>query len=146
QGERDFGGYDSFVLWQAYPRIGFDDRNQYDFYRDMPGGLEALRDLSRYAHERGIRVFLCYNPWDTDTHREGRSDIDMLAEFVGEIEADGIFLDTMNKGAPEIRALLDAKRPGVVLEGEADLPLENVHDHHMSWAQAFKDSDAPGVL
>ncbi len=146
QGERDFGGYDAFVLWQAYPRIGFDDRNQYDFYRDMPGGLDALRELSRAAHKRGITVFLCYNPWDTDTHREGRSDIEMLAEFVGAIEADGIFLDTMDRGAPEMRARLDAIREGVVLEGEIDLPLANVNDHHMSWAQAFKDSDVPGVL
>jgi len=146
QGERDFGGYDSFVLWQAYPRIGFDDRNQYDFYRDMPGGLEGVRELSREAHRRGIKVFLCYNPWDSDTHREGRSDIEMLAEIVGELEADGIFLDTMDKGAPEMRARLDAIRPGVVLEGEIDLPLANVNDHHMSWAQAFKDSDVPGVL
>lgn len=146
QGERDFGGYDAFVLWQAYPRIGFDGRNQYDFYRDMPGGLDALRELSRDAHKRGIKVFLCYNPWDTDTHREGRSDIEMLAEFVGAIEADGIFLDTMDKGAPEMRARLDAIREGVVLEGEIDLPLTNIHDHHMSWAQWFVDSDAPGVL
>jgi hypothetical protein len=34
----------------------------------------------------------------------------------------------------------------VVLESEHALPLENLHDHHMSWAQRFDDSGAPGVL
>ena len=38
-GRREFGGYDAIVLWQAYPRLGFDDRNQFDMYRDMPGGM-----------------------------------------------------------------------------------------------------------
>ncbi|MHC4737137.1 MAG: formylglycine-generating enzyme family protein, partial [Planctomycetota bacterium] len=64
-GTRRFGGYDAIVLWQAYPRIGFDDRNQFDFYRDMPGGLKGLRELSRAIHKRGVKVFIDYNPWDT---------------------------------------------------------------------------------
>ncbi|NJO84097.1 MAG: WHG domain-containing protein [Blastochloris sp.] len=46
EAERDFGGFDALILWHAYPRIGFDDRNQFDFYRDMPGGLAGLRALS----------------------------------------------------------------------------------------------------
>ncbi len=52
----------------------------------------------------------------------------------------------MNRGSADLRALLEAARPGVALEGELALPLENVHDHHMSWAQWFKDSPVPGVL
>jgi formylglycine-generating enzyme required for sulfatase activity len=145
-GQREFGGYDSLVLWHAYPRIGFDERNQFDFYRDQPGGLAGLRELSRVCHGRGVRVFIDYNPWDTGTRREGKPDLDALAELVGAIEADGIFLDTMSKGAGEFRAKLDAARPGVILEGEGALPLENIHDHHASWAQWFNDSAAPGVL
>jgi formylglycine-generating enzyme required for sulfatase activity len=145
-GQREFGGYDSLVLWHAYPRIGFDERNQFDFYRDMPGGLVGLRELSRTCHARGVRVFLDYNPWDTGTRREGKPDLDALADLVGAIEADGIFLDTMSQGAAAFRATLDATRPGVVLEGEGALPIENLHDHHQSWAQWFQDSAAPGVL
>ena len=77
-GRREFGGYDSVVLWHAYPRIGLDQRNQFDFYRDMPGGLSGLRDVVRQFHRRGVRAYIDYNPWDTGTRREEKSDIDML--------------------------------------------------------------------
>ena len=71
-GQREFGGYDSLVLWHAYPRIGVDDRNQFDFYRDMPGGLNGLRELSRRCHRRNVKMFIDYNPWDTGTRRESQ--------------------------------------------------------------------------
>ncbi len=144
--QREFGGFDAVVLWHAYPRIGADARNQFDFYRDLPGGLDGVRVVVRELHARGVKVFIDYNPWDTGTRREGRDDLDALAEMVGALEADGIFLDTMNRGAAEFRAKLDAVRPGVALEGEIALPLANLHDHHLSWAQWFHDSAAPGVL
>jgi len=52
----------------------------------------------------------------------------------------------MSNGAAGFRARLDAVRKGVVLESELALPLANLHDHHMSWAQWFRDSRSPGVL
>jgi formylglycine-generating enzyme required for sulfatase activity len=145
-GTEEFGGYDALVLWHAYPRIGIDHRNQFDFYREMPGGLAGLRAAAGQCHARGVKVFIDYNPWDTGTRREDCSDVDALVSLVKAIDADGIFLDTMNKGAAEFRRKLDAARPGVVLESELALPLENIHDHHMSWAQWFSDSEVPGVL
>ena len=145
-GIQKFGGYDAIVLWHAYPRIGFDNRNQFDFYRHMPGGLEGLRALSQAIHKRGVKVFIDYNPWDTGTRREDKPDVDILVELVKMIEADGIFLDTLHEGMKELRSKLDAARPGVVLESELTLPVERIHDHHMSWAQWFKDSQVPGVL
>lgn len=145
-GIRQFGGYDSIVLWHAYPRIGLDDRNQFDFYRDMPGRLSGLRTVVGVCHKRGVRVFVDYNPWDRGTRPEGASDLDSVASLVGEINADGIFLDTMKHGASAFRAKLDRERAGVVLESEGALPLENIHDHHMSWAQWFPETWVPGVL
>lgn len=146
EGERDFGGYDSLVLWHAYPRIGVDDRNQFDMYRDMPGGLPGLRDLIQNLHRRNVKAYIDYNPWDTGTRREGKSDIDALVDLVGAMDADGIFLDTLSQGSAEFRSKLDAAKPGVVLEGEIALPLSHIHDHHLSWAQWFRDSRVPGIL
>ena len=146
EGEREFGGYDSIVLWQAYPRIGVDERNQFDFYRDLPGGLPGLRRVVRRCHHRGVRVYIDYNPWDTGTRREPKTDIDALVEMVRALEADGIFLDTLDKGGADFRARLDAARPGVILEGEMALPLEALADYLASWAQWFDDSFVPGVL
>ena len=145
-GEREFGGYDSVVLWHAYPRIGVDERNQFDFYRDLPGGLLGLRGAVRQFQRCGVNVYLDYNPWDTGTRREGRPDLDELVDLVRALEADGLFLDTMNKGAADFRSKLDVARPGVILEGEGAVPLDNLHDHHASWAQWFGDSPTPGVL
>lgn len=146
EGIREFGGYDSVVFWHAYPRIGVDQRNQFDFYRDMPGGLPGLRQAAQAFQARGVRVYIDYNPWDTGTRREGLGDLDAVTAMVEAIGADGVFLDTMERGAAEFRAKLDAVRAGVVLEGEGVAPLSNLDSHHMSWAQSVGDSRVPGVL
>ncbi|MGN9778225.1 SUMF1/EgtB/PvdO family nonheme iron enzyme [Micromonospora sp. H33] len=140
--ERDFGGYDGVVLWHAYPVIGLDDRNQFDFYRDVPELSEVVRAFQR----RGVRVFVDYNPWDTGTRRETGTDAEEVAALAGKLGVDGVFLDTLKEGAGELRRELDAVRPGLVLEGESRVPLARVADHAMSWAQWFADSEVPGVL
>src|SRR6202008_3324547 len=53
EAEREFGGYDGIVLWHAYPVIGIDERNQFDFYREVPG----IRELVAFLHERGVHIF-----------------------------------------------------------------------------------------
>jgi formylglycine-generating enzyme len=137
ESEREFGGFDAVVLWHAYPVIGIDERNQFDFYRDAPG----LRDLVDALHARGIRVFVDYNPWDVGTRREPAGDDAAIAAVVHELGADGVFLDTMKEAPPGLRGLA-----GVALEGESTVPLERISDHHLSWAQWFADSAVPGVL
>ncbi|MGC4759298.1 SUMF1/EgtB/PvdO family nonheme iron enzyme [Micromonospora trifolii] len=139
---RDFGGFDGVVLWHAYPVIGLDDRNQFDWYRDVP----ELPEVVRAFQQRGVRVFVDYNPWDTGTRREPGSDAEEVATLAGKLGVDGVFLDTLKEGAGELRAALDAVRPGMVLEGESRVPLARIADHAMSWAQWFADSEVPGVL
>ncbi|MBA2487650.1 MAG: SUMF1/EgtB/PvdO family nonheme iron enzyme [Nitrospira sp.] len=146
QAQHDFGGFDNLILWHAYPRIGADNRNQFDFYRDMPGGLNGLREVVRQCHGREVRALLVYKPWDVGTRREAVSDVDALADLVQATEADGVYLDTMPLAPDGLRQALDRIRPGLVLEGEGELPLAYIHDHHMSWAQHFEDSLVPGIL
>lgn len=138
----DQGGLDGVVLWHAYPVIGIDDRNQFDFYRDVPG-LTAVIDR---FHERGLRVFVDYNPWDTGTRRADRPDADELAGLVSELRVDGVFLDTMKEGDSRLVDALLGATPPQVLEGESRVPNQRIQDHQLSWAQWFADSRAPGVM
>jgi hypothetical protein len=138
----DFGGVDAVVLWHAYPVIGLDDRNQFDWYRAVPG----LRTLVGEFQRRGVRVFCDYNPWDVGTRRPAGSDPDEVAALVADCGFDGVFLDTLSEGGGELRERLLKGAPALALEGESRLPLARVPDHALSWAQWFADSDAPGVL
>ena len=76
-----------------------------------------------------------YNPRDTSTRREDKSDTDMFVEMIALLNADGIFWDTMNNLDVPIRHNLDEVKPGVVLESEPDLPVKDIASHHCSWAQ-----------
>ena len=136
-----FGGLDAVLLWHAYPVIGIDERNQWDWYRDVPGIADLVAELQRL----GLRVFVNYTPWDTCTRR-GRDDREELADLVGYLSADGVFLDTLREADPALVDALQRARPGAVLEGESKLALERIEDHHLSWAQWFADSPVPGVL
>ncbi len=80
----EFGGLDALALWQAYPRIGIDSKNQFDHYRLVPGGVKGLKNLNDRLHACGIKTFLCYNPWDTTTRREPKGDLETMADLVGE--------------------------------------------------------------
>lgn len=137
----DQGGLDGLVLWHAYPIIGIDDRNQFDYYRDVPG----LATLVQEFHDRGLRVFVDYNPWDTGTRRTGRGDAEELAALVTELGVDGVFLDTLKEGDADLTCALAAATPPQVLEGESRVPNQRIEDHLLSWAQWFADSEAPGV-
>lgn len=139
---RDFGGFDGVVLWHAYPVIGIDDRNQFDYYREIP----ELPAVVQAFQARGVRVFIDYNPWDMGTRRAAKSDAEEVAEIVAWLGVDGVFLDTLKEGAGDLRRELDKVRPGIVLEGESRVPLARIADHAMSWAQWFADSPVPGVL
>ena len=96
-----YGGVDTILLWVSYMSMGLDDRNQFDLYRAMPGGLEGIRNLTSAFHAEGVRVIWGYNPWDTGTRREpgfanvSYSDPLNLARLLAHTGGDGINGDTL---------------------------------------------------
>lgn len=141
-----FGPLHHAILWHAYPNLGFDDRNQADFYRRLPGGLAGLRGLVDGLHARGIAAFLDYNPWDTGTRREAEPDHDTMAGLLRETGADGLYLDTLAGAAPDFRAASDAVRPGIILQAQSFVAPGELRSHQMGWAEDFVAGAIPGVL
>ena len=81
------------LLWQGYPNLGLDDRNQFQLLESLPGGLEGLRgfiskvieiDNSIFVFQlqaAGVRVLLPYLPWD-DLSPNGQPDYVTLIDQV----------------------------------------------------------------
>ena len=112
---QDFGTVDAICLWQGYPRLGLDHRNQFDYLRDLPGGVTGLRTTVSVLQAAGMRCFLAYNPWDTGTRREPKSDAETLADILRATGADGVFLDTLSGADASLRETLRAARPEIAV-------------------------------
>jgi sulfatase-modifying factor enzyme 1 len=141
-GDADLGGYDAVLLWHTYPLLGIDERDQFDFYRDVA----QLQDVVRAFHRRDIRVLLEYHAWDRRAGAPLRDDVAEVARMAMATGADGIFLDSQREAPPLMRSQLDATGRPIALESESNIPLEGIADHEMSWAQWQADSPTPGVL
>lgn len=89
-----YGGIDSVLLWPTYTNIGIDDRNQFDYYRALPGGLHDLANVTAEFHRHNVKVLWGYNPWDQATRREG-ADWDVIAKLLQATGGDGFNGDTM---------------------------------------------------
>jgi formylglycine-generating enzyme required for sulfatase activity len=132
--DKVLGGYDAYAIWPTWPRLGLDQRNQWDMYRDLPGGLAELRRQAEFMHKRGTRYFISYNPWDESTRHEDH--IKGMERLLREIDADGVVLDTWGESSTEFQAAADRVKPGIILYSEGmavpkDMPgivAGRVHD------------------
>lgn len=113
---RLYGGDDVICLWPTWPTLGLDQRNQFDMYRDLPGGLPKLRQLADTLRKHGTKFFIAYNPWDESTRSEGH--LNGLADLIKATSADGVVLDTKGESSRELQQAADAVRPGVVMYSE----------------------------
>ena len=128
------GPYDVFILWPTWPRLGVDQRNQFDLYNDLPGGLAGIRSQSKFLHARGAKYFISYNPWDESTRKEEH--LDGMTRLLRATDADGIVLDTWGASSREFQSAVDRVKPGIVLYSEGmavpeDMPgivTGRVHD------------------
>ena len=103
------GGFDIFTLWPTWPRLGLDQRNQWDMYRDLPGGLTTLRKQVDFLHARGRKYFISYNPWDESTRKEDQ--LKGMEELLRATGADGVVLDTRGESSRQLQAAADQVRP-----------------------------------
>ncbi|MBS1606154.1 MAG: SUMF1/EgtB/PvdO family nonheme iron enzyme [Bacteroidetes bacterium] len=113
---RHYGGDDVLAIWPTWPSLGLDQRNQFDLFRDLPGGLRQIRALSEYCHGQGTKFFICYNPWDEGTHHEDH--FEGLSRLIGATAADGVVLDTKGSSSKELQAAADRVRKGVIMYSE----------------------------
>jgi len=131
---RTLGFYDVYALWPTWPRLGLDERNQFDLHRDLPGGLEELRRQVEFAHRKGTRYFVSYNPWDEGTRNQNH--LKGMSELLRATDADGVILDTRGESSREFQDTGDGVKPGIIMYSEGmavpgDMPgivAGRVHD------------------
>ncbi|HLA59122.1 MAG TPA: hypothetical protein VK622_10195, partial [Puia sp.] len=132
--EKEYGGVDIILLWATYPQLGFDNRDQYTFYRNLPGGIGGLKKLCDAIHKMGKKFFIAYNPWDNIARNNGKCDEEELIRLVKETGADGIFLDTISS-VSGFRKKLDDARPGVVFQSEMSPDPAMLAEVQQSWME-----------
>ncbi len=111
-----FNNIDVFGIWPTWPRLGLDQRNQWDMYRDLPGGTEQLKTIARLSRQYNTRLFIAYNPWDNSTRQEDH--YKGMAQLISETEADGVVLDTRGSSSYELQKAADSVRKGVDMYSE----------------------------
>ncbi|MDD4553276.1 MAG: SUMF1/EgtB/PvdO family nonheme iron enzyme [Bacteroidales bacterium] len=110
------GGYDIFTLWPTWPRLGLDPRNQWDMYRDLPGGLPELKCQADFVHRLGKKYFISYNPWDEGTRKEEQ--LFGMEELLRATDADGVVLDTKGESSRDLQETADSVKPGIIMYSE----------------------------
>jgi hypothetical protein len=137
--QAEFGGFDAVVLWNAYPVLGIDARDHFSFFEDIPELPQVVAAFQR----RSVKVYFTYYPWETGSGPEA---IDRVTALVEKCGFDAVFLDSSKEASSRLRAALDAIDYSIPIECESRVPLAQIADQTMSWAQWFADSTIPGVL
>ena len=145
--ENRYGGIDSVLIWPTYPNIGVDSRNQFDLWRDMPGGLDGLRQMVSAFHRRGVHVLFPIMIWDRGTRDEGMPMPEGLVALARQTGADGFNGDTMSPiGREFYTASLAAGHP-LALEPENGLgkDIGALAWNTLSWGYWWPYQFSPGV-
>ncbi|PKP35713.1 MAG: sulfatase-modifying factor protein [Bacteroidetes bacterium HGW-Bacteroidetes-17] len=111
-----FGFYDVYGIWPTWPRLGVDERNQWDHFRDLPGGLNKLREVSKFKDKFKTRFFIAYNPWDESTRAE--DPYVGMASIIKDVDADGVVLDCQGNSSYKLQAAADGVKNGVIMYSE----------------------------
>ena len=130
-----YGGIDSVLIWHTYPNIGIDNRNEFDWLRDMPGGIAGVRRMIEDFHRHGVRVLFPVMLWDQGTRNEGVPDWTAVARLLAEVGADGVNGDTLSEVPLAFRKASDATGHPLAFEpeGAPASPAEALAWNNMSW-------------
>ncbi len=133
--EKRYGGIDAVLVWSTYPNMGIDDRNQQDMVRSMPGGVAGVQQMVADFHRRGVRVLFPMMMWDQGTRDPGMPWPQAIAEFMKQLNADGINGDTQD-GVP-LAFSLAADKVGhpLAFEPEGQPSDEALAWNVMTWGQ-----------
>ena len=132
--EDNYGGVDVVVLWPTYPQLGFDDRTQYSFYRNLKGGVGGLKQLVKELHLMGKKMMIAYNPWDNIGRNQGKTDDDELLDLLKETGADGVYLDTISN-IDGFFQKMQSTNGGAVFQSEIPIIPEALNQVHQSWLE-----------
>ncbi|MCP1384506.1 formylglycine-generating enzyme family protein [Runella salmonicolor] len=115
-----YGGDDVLGIWPTWPTLGLDQRNQFDLFSDLPGGLPNLRKMGNMMRAQGTKLFLCYNPWDESTRdaNNPKAHLKGLSDLIAATQADGVVLDTRGSSSKELQEAADQVKKGVVMYSE----------------------------
>jgi hypothetical protein len=92
RGKKLYGGDDIISIWPTWPTLGLDQRNQFDLFRDLPGGTKKVHQMADDLHKQNIKLFVCYNPWDESTRNENH--FGGISDLLAATSAEGVILDT----------------------------------------------------
>ena len=114
------GGWGALGIWPTWPTLGLDQRNQFDLFKDLPGGLPRLKKMGNELRSQGTKLFLCYNPWDESTRDANNSNAHLkgLSDLIAATDADGVVLDTRGSSSKELQEAADQVKKGVVMYSE----------------------------
>lgn len=110
-----YGGDDIFTIWPTWPALGLDQRTQWRLMEDLPGGVQKQKELSRFVHSTGGKYFISYNPWDDSDEKRS---LQQMSSLIGDIDADGVVLDTKAESSASLQLAADNAKPGIVLYSE----------------------------
>src|SRR5690242_7648058 len=133
--KKRYGGIDAVLIWHTYPNIGIDNRNQYDWLRDMPGGVAGVRQMIEDFHRHGVKVLFPVMLWDQGTRGEGVPNWTATARLLAEVGADGVNGDTLSEVPLSFRKASDSTGHPLAFEpeGAPESPAEALAWNNMSW-------------
>ncbi len=110
------GGAEIYGLWPTWPALGMDQRNQWDMYRSMPGGMDAVKSMTDLCHRNNSHFYIAFKPWDTATRNE--DPYEALAQSIYETGADGVVLDCSGASTEQLQKAGDNGGNGIVMYSE----------------------------